>query len=99
MSTYTTETADRVDLGVAWLDGRLGPDWPRQIDLETLDLYDPHQCVIGQLFGSFYNIPFTDANASRLGFDIRSVYATDGYEELQAAWIDKLTQLQSERGL
>lgn len=50
----------RVARGVALLDGKLS-DWWQLIDLETLDMGEADQCIVGQLHGGEY-----DAGLSRL---------------------------------
>lgn len=44
-----TTIAERVAAGVAWLDQNR-PGWVQRINLDTLDLGDPCQCVLGQEF-------------------------------------------------
>lgn len=41
---------DSVERGAALLDEKV-PGWEAKIDLDTLDLYVPCKCVLGQLFG------------------------------------------------
>lgn len=49
----------RVDQGVAFLDERLGLDWPLRVDRPNLRMADVHRCVLGQLFA-----PSTPADVS-----------------------------------
>lgn len=44
------EARSRVERGVALLDSHLGPDWPLRVDRTRLDINDPSDCVLGQLF-------------------------------------------------
>jgi hypothetical protein len=43
----------RVARGVALLDETV-PDWRQRIDVETLDMTDGTQCVVGQVFAAAY---------------------------------------------
>lgn len=45
------DSIDRVTRGAAWLD-EIEPGWERKLDLSTLDINDPNQCVCGQVFMS-----------------------------------------------
>lgn len=48
MSTYTAEMAHAaVARGAAWLDKKC-PDWPNEIDVQTLNLGSPSHCILGQ---------------------------------------------------
>jgi hypothetical protein len=49
--TWDTDTQD-VGAGAALLDD-LVPDWYNTVDLETLNMYDPQLCVLGQVFGHY----------------------------------------------
>jgi hypothetical protein len=63
--------AERVARGAAYLDER-EPGWDERIDLETLDLYAPCRCVLGQLA--------TDLNRwgdVRARFGLRAAWMTD----------------------
>jgi hypothetical protein len=51
-ATITT-VAERVALGVAWLDNVV-PDWRVRVDPGSLDLDDPERCVLGQVFRDLY---------------------------------------------
>lgn len=66
-----TTIAERVAAGAAWLDEHR-PGWVDRIDLETLDLGDCANCIVGQEFGEI--IPHRLPEAVRdynpdLGFD------------------------------
>ncbi len=41
--------AANIERGIRALDKVYGPRWPFEIDLETLNLSDAHQCVLGQI--------------------------------------------------
>ncbi|TDB90877.1 hypothetical protein E1264_03360 [Actinomadura sp. KC216] len=39
--------------GAAYLD-RVDPEWVKKIDLDLLSINDPKDCVVGQVFGDFW---------------------------------------------
>jgi len=41
---------ERIARGAAWLDATV-PNWIDRIDLQTLNLWSPWRCVLGQVFG------------------------------------------------
>lgn len=91
------EVLERVKTGLAWLEETHGPGWEDKIDLDTLDLRDANHCVIGQVYGSFYEI-FPSSldddepvglDAYALGFDLEKGIHMDGgrgWTLLQEAW-------------
>jgi hypothetical protein len=103
MTTTTDTVAERVQAGAAWLDEHR-PGWVADIDLDRLVLSSPCRCVLGQLYGSYYNAPIKYFDTSDYGFDTLAededlpnddagmdayVAAIDGeYVELTAAWRD-----------
>jgi hypothetical protein len=62
--------AQRVDNGIALLDEKV-PSWQDKVDPSTLTLSRIDACVLGQLFGSYYD------GAEQLGFDPESKQASD----------------------
>jgi hypothetical protein len=44
---------DVVANGVALLDANGPADWARQINLKRLNIHDPYNCVLGQLYGLY----------------------------------------------
>lgn len=46
------ELAKRVEAGARFLDARL-PGWPRQIDVDKLQISHAHACVLGQVYGDY----------------------------------------------
>lgn len=46
--------AEAVSKGAELLDDRLGPDWPRKLDLDELDLCSIYHCVLGQLYDDYW---------------------------------------------
>lgn len=81
----------RVQRGIALLEKKHGPNWVDRVDLETLELMNCENCVLGQLYGRYsagtsaLHITF---EAPDYGFTIRD---DDGWGRLQAAWMDALT--------
>jgi hypothetical protein len=79
--------AERVAAGAAWLDEHR-PGWVERVNLDTLDLGDSCECVLGQEYGDFWKAPteviFEDYVR---GFN-RSSSRDDSsaYEPLTAAW-------------
>jgi hypothetical protein len=68
MTDLTIE--QRVAAGVAWLDANK-PGWAGRIDLGALNMRSPHRCVLGQLFGNYWQAPedlHGDAGM-RMGFE------------------------------
>ncbi len=56
----------RVEDGAAWLD-EARPGWADLVDLNILDLDDPRCCVLGQVFGGFFDAPTTLDDAADYG--------------------------------
>ena len=48
-----TREQEQVEEGAAWLD-EYDPGWDERINLAELELNDCKQCVVGQLFGDYY---------------------------------------------
>lgn len=70
-------------------------DWMRIIDFGRLSIFDPHRCILAQVFGGYTSgteqlgIEFPDSTV-RYGFCTNSAHGlTD--EVLIAAWRDKIT--------
>lgn len=102
----TKETAvERVARGVALLDA-VDPGWFNRIHLPTLELWNCHRCVLGQLRGEYWDgaewlfkrrYYETGALASAHGFYL--VYAEsddDGfnYHRLTEAWLEVIAARQ-----
>jgi hypothetical protein len=47
---------ERVAAGAAWLDER-APGWIGQIDLSELDIEEPCNCILGQVYGHYFRSP------------------------------------------
>ena len=75
--------SERVDAGAALLDKRI-PGWFNLVSVDTLKIYDPTLCVVGQLFGDYLG------GLDALGVNIAAEYGfnayDDEYTELDAAW-------------
>jgi hypothetical protein len=48
--------AERVAAGAEWLDRHAG-DWLPQIDLSELDIEEPCNCILGQVYGHYFRSP------------------------------------------
>ncbi len=88
---------ERVTRGAELLEEKLGPEWVRQINLETLSIRDTRYCA-GQTVGwsnrddMLYDgeDPYPMDLDQQYGFDTYG--GRDTYEELQAAWECEITQ-------
>jgi len=79
----------RVANGATWLDGRT-PDWAILINPDALDIGDEHQCVLGQVFGNYFDAP-RDATVASDGIYLAnqrgfSTVKFDDLEPLAEAW-------------
>lgn len=90
------EYAERVQVGMATLDGHFGDraSWREKIDLGTLDLHAWSNCVLGQVFGDFdlgmAELGLDTDEAAELGFCLP--YEQIGqYPDLTEAWVAALT--------
>lgn len=88
---FAPEIAD----GVAWLDDQR-PGWRDEVDTERLDMRLPHDCIVGQLYGNYWqavgfhsvyspNIVMRHEEAIERGLTITGMHS-----ELDIAW-EKLT--------
>jgi hypothetical protein len=85
---------ERAANGAAWLDEHGPADWRLRVDPDLLDLSHPRRCVLGQVYGDFFDAP-SEANFSvnedgwsisvsaERGFD---AHEYDELEELTRAW-------------
>lgn len=101
----------RVDKGIAFLDEKV-PGWRDKINRETLEVYSPCSCIIGQLYSGHYcqgltqlGIPAEGQHAEEyLGFDIEcdqgpiSLHRSHGYAVLTQIWKDKLQRKGEQHG-
>jgi len=76
--------------GAKFLDEQLGRGWRRKIRRRQLDLAEPCNCVLGQLYGDYsdgaYELGLVYSEEVRLGFDSEE----EEYEALTAAWLEVL---------
>lgn len=80
-----TDFTAKVNAGIALLNSRK-PGWQSKINLDTLDLASCSVCVLGQIFGDYYDgIDELDVSGYDYGFN-----AMDGMQELTKAWKEAL---------
>lgn len=87
-----------VGRGVALLDERY-PGWEEKINLHTLEIMSCHECICGQLYGSF------PAGAWKLGFGYHDAYMYGFYRypegpkivELNGAWRDVIVEKRAKK--
>jgi hypothetical protein len=84
--TDISSVESRVAKGVVWLDANVY-DWRDRVSLEEFDIKNECQCVLGQVFGNFFepmNIEIlSEEEAVAFGFD-----AEPGpYLDTEADWI------------
>lgn len=99
--------AERIECGVAWLDAQRGPGWVHHIDIDQLKLSNCLRCVLGQLYGNYWNPVGREAGDGLLsiqqsiacGFCLSAYMdpTVDSWAELTEAWKDKITELQKAR--
>lgn len=98
-----TTMQERVQKGAALLDAHFGGSiWRGRIDLATLDIRHPKQCILGQLFGDYFSgglvalrLPAASPAAHDVGFIEH--WASDPEHRdrelaLEQAWHDYLSQ-------
>ncbi len=85
--------AERVARGVAWLD-ETRPGWAERVDLDRLDLASPCRCVLGQEFGDYFEIVWSDGappDTQAYGFNAASPASgrqaqSREFDALEAEW-------------
>lgn len=97
----------RRDRGIALLNERLDPDWVSEINLDTLDIADATDCVLGQLYGWYgtgldeldllkYDVPVW-REPHEYGFSVCDWRNPDlEVQALNAAWREGVTRLRAE---
>lgn len=101
MTTTThPRVPERVQAGATWLDANV-PDWLDRINPATLDLASCITCVLGQLFGNYWDAPIAPAcsyvpdvqgtdRAADHGFTVYYDWDASGdadnFAELNEAW-------------
>jgi hypothetical protein len=87
--------------GVEYLDQDLGRSWPNKITLEELDLTDCCYCIIGQIYGDFWDKFHFSNHAVPFGFSLDCYLPHDRaqleYKKLTQEWKEKIAQLRAER--
>jgi hypothetical protein len=53
MSGYEALQRLRVHAGASLLDNHFGPQWALRVNLNTLHIASPEDCILGQLFGDY----------------------------------------------
>lgn len=101
IKTPEEAAAERVARGIQFLDDSAWPDWRSKIDLDALYLYSSNECILGQIFGTYYDgleeleigngcscCAQYEISAMDLGFNTN--YSHDehsvDYSHLDAAW-------------
>lgn len=79
---------ERVAKGVALLDG-YDPGWRLAVDVEALDIPDEDLCILGQVFGNYFEgkdrLGINGENGSVYGFDTYGFYFPGDVED--AVWV------------
>lgn len=88
--------AERVANGVEWLDENM-PLWANIVHTESLDLQDGCNCVLGQLFGAYYEAPDEacwDHDTNAYVGDVRGFNGDDSgdYRSLTDEWRRVITE-------
>lgn len=96
--------SERVARGTAWLDENR-PGWIDEIDLDRLLMSSPCNCVLGQLYGNYFEVIWGDPVAPRPpdgrshGFNAYDAYDLGGtasqlaeYDDLHAEWVRVITE-------
>lgn len=93
----TSGLEERVALGAATLDAAWARDggWAGKIDGERLDLADPCDCVLGQLYGSYaYGLSGLNISGAALVYGFTGSPALGDFEdqvpELRRLWVGEI---------
>lgn len=86
---------EEVQKGAALLDEKK-PGWKQAINLSTLNLNRPERCVLGQVYGHYYNgreeLGLDIFGAESYGFDIPIKDIVPGiYDSLTETWKSVIT--------
>lgn len=91
----------RVCEGALYLADAREDDWWNKIDLARLKMWDPEDCILGQLYGVYATglarLELSFEAARDFGFHIVSPDGKDPdvtYEELRDAWVGVIEPLQ-----
>lgn len=81
--------------GMAWLDTHR-PGWEQDVNLHQLNMDSPCQCILGQLWGSYYKFmagaceitpeQFENEDEIVYGFALEDGAKTPDYRELTKEW-------------
>lgn len=92
---------EQIAKGVEYLDTDLGKSWPNRISVEELNLDNCYYCIIGQLYGDFWDRFYFSGHAVPFGFslphNLEYKGAKEEYNQLTQEWKDKIIQLKAER--
>jgi hypothetical protein len=93
---------DAVKAGVAYLDAADGPDWPHQIDVNSLNLQTGCGCVLGQIerrktFGAGYDMACARRGLNKTTPTLGFWTTLRNYPTLTAAWKQVIRRLQRTR--
>jgi hypothetical protein len=96
----------RVGRGAEWLDAREHPSWRQRINLRNFDMTNPCRCVLGQVFGNYWDAlvdhgpdPVVDADGEvhewevEHGFNLPQDQEDDAdWDALERAWVNYLRE-------
>lgn len=77
---------------------KVNPDWIDEINLDTLNMGDPYDCLLGQLYGNYgHGLDDLDiGNGMWYGFDVAAgPNSSHTARELTALWVEKIGQLRA----
>jgi hypothetical protein len=91
--------AKRVDKGIEYLNGH-NPGWLDKVDLESLNLGQNCNCILGQLYGHYSN-----AHWANFGEDVHEGYgmkfwansSPENYALLTSIWKEKIQVMRESR--
>lgn len=75
----STSVAERVTAGAEWLDEH-EPGWVERISVDRLDIANPFDCVLGQLYGNYWGAPLNLFNDEDEGSMRAAVLGFSGEE-------------------
>lgn len=94
----------RAERGAAWLDKRQ-PDWfrPHKVALGKLSMSSNCFCILGQVYGTYYEVLDGDIDgrrrsadwAARHGFTLGGegeLFDDSAWDELHSAWVDLIRE-------
>ena len=92
-----------IENGVEFLN-KVYPDWLSKIDLEKLNMDQPSNCILGQLYGNFYVardiLDMYDNDTNKMGFTVPIVLCYDEHDiekwdTLTKEWANKIVELKN----